>query len=191
MSEIGSAGAAAQISRTSGRRSGSSRISGGAAGAQALDSIAQHRGSAGSVARVTAESLQVGAEAHGLGAGALGLAGERGDVAGVLGGGTGQCGGIGLRRAAGRRGIQAGGVALRSEVPGGRSGEQDCCRNPNRQRMPAEQRQMMEGMKFSIQNEIARVCASGNWPKEAVQCLGSARSEADAEGCIGKYNLQP
>jgi hypothetical protein len=57
--------------------------------------------------------------------------------------------------------------------------------------LPAEQRQMMDGMKFTIQNEIAKVCAVGNWPKEAVQCLAGAKSEADAEGCIGKYNLQP
>ncbi|MBX6747493.1 MAG: hypothetical protein IRY87_36140, partial [Acetobacteraceae bacterium] len=42
------------------------------------------------MARVTAEGLQIGAEARGPGAGALGLAGEGGDVARVLGGGAGE-----------------------------------------------------------------------------------------------------
>jgi hypothetical protein len=90
------------------------------------------------MARVTAEGLQIGTKARGLGAGALGLAGHRGDVAGVLGCGAGERGRIGLGGARGRRGIQPGGVALRPEVPGGRGGEQDCCREPNRQCMAPE-----------------------------------------------------
>ena len=91
------------------------------------------------MARVTAEGLQVGAEARGPGAGALGLAGQRGDVARMLGGGLGQRRRIGLSHTASHRGIQAGGVALRPEVPGGRDKEQDCCRETDRHDVPTEQ----------------------------------------------------
>ena len=111
------------------------------AGAQALDSIAQHRSSAGSVARVTADSLQIGAEARGLGTGALGLARQRGDVAGVLGGGLGQRSGIRLGGAGCRRGIQAGSVTLRSEVPGGQRRHGNGRRETDRQGVPAKQRE--------------------------------------------------
>ena len=93
------------------------------------------------MARVTAESLQIGAEACGLGAGALSLAGQRGNVARVLGGGVGQGGRIGLGGTAGRRRVVARRVTLGTEVPGGRGGEQECRRDSNRQRMPAEQRE--------------------------------------------------
>ncbi|MCS6930641.1 MAG: hypothetical protein NZM27_00320 [Acetobacteraceae bacterium] len=92
------------------------------------------------MARITAEDLQVGAEARCLGAGTLGLAGERSDVARVLGGGLGQRGGVGLRGAGGHRRYEAGGVALRPEVPGGQRRYGAGHGEADRQRMPPEQR---------------------------------------------------
>jgi hypothetical protein len=91
------------------------------------------------MARITAESLQIGAEARGLGAGALGLAGQRGDVARVLGGGAGQRGRIGLGGERGRRGIDAGSIALGAELPDGQGRDGEGRRESDRQRMPAEQ----------------------------------------------------
>lgn len=93
------------------------------------------------MARITAESLQIGAEAHGLGAGAFGLAGQRGDVPRVLGGGAGQRRRIGLGGARGRRGIQAGGIALRSEVPGRQRRHGDGCCQTDWHGVPAKERQ--------------------------------------------------
>ena len=71
------------------------------------------------MARITAEGLQVGAEAGGIGAGALGLGGEGGDVAFMLGGEP--CDGlrIGLGGARCHHRIDARGIALRAEMPGG------------------------------------------------------------------------
>ncbi|MBW8271442.1 hypothetical protein [Caldovatus aquaticus] len=93
------------------------------------------------MARVTAERLQVGAEARGLGAGTLGLVGERGDVARVLRRGLGECGRIGCRRTAGHRRVEACGIALGAEVPSGQGGDSEGHRETDRQRLPAEQRQ--------------------------------------------------
>ena len=90
--------------------------------------------------RITAEGLQVRAEARGLGAGALGLAGQRGDVARVLRRGLSERGGVGFRRPAGHRRVEASGVALDVEVPGGQGRDREGQRETDRQRVPAEQR---------------------------------------------------
>ncbi|WP_337875682.1 hypothetical protein [Elioraea sp.] len=92
------------------------------------------------MARITAESLQIGAEARGSGAGTLGLAGQRGDVARVLRRGLSERGGIRLRRTAGHRRVEAGGVALGAEMPGGSDSDSEGHRETDRQRVPAEQR---------------------------------------------------
>jgi hypothetical protein len=57
------------------------------------------------------------------------------------------------------------------------------------QQIPPEARQMMEQMKIPIQNQIAAVCVQQKWPKPAIQCLGSAKSEQDLQACVSKYNL--
>ncbi|MCX7644917.1 MAG: hypothetical protein N2Z62_06430 [Rhodobacteraceae bacterium] len=90
------------------------------------------------MARVTAEGLQVRAEARGLGAGTLGLAGQRGDVARVLRRGLSERGGVGFRRPAGHRRVEASGVTLDTEVPGNHSRDSESQCETDRQRVPAE-----------------------------------------------------
>ncbi|MBX6385667.1 MAG: hypothetical protein IRZ07_22270 [Microbispora sp.] len=93
------------------------------------------------MARVTAQSLQVGTEARRLSMGTLGFVSQRRDMAGVLGHGLRERGRIGLGSVRGCRGIQTGGVTLGAEVPGGQRGHGAGRRQADRQRMPAEQRE--------------------------------------------------
>jgi len=57
--------------------------------------------------------------------------------------------------------------------------------------MSADEKKLMEGMKFAMQSQIAQMCATAGWPKEAIQCLGQIKNEHDAEACATKYNLAP
>jgi hypothetical protein len=57
------------------------------------------------------------------------------------------------------------------------------------QQVPPEAKQMLDQMKWPIQNQLAAVCAKSKWPREAIQCLGAARSEPDATTCVTKFKL--
>jgi hypothetical protein len=76
------------------------------------------------MAGVTAQGLQVGAEAGGLGASALRLGGQRDDLPGVLGGGLGERRGVRLRGAARHRRVGPRNIALGPKVPGSAGREQ-------------------------------------------------------------------